>query len=224
MKLCRQKKNPLMSPEEKADKRDKERVRVQLYREKKNPLMSPKEKADKRDKDRVRKQLNREKKNASMSLEEQEDKRDKERVRVQLYREKKRASQEAKDNKEENIQEKTCDYNIPVDIKSPIRQARERDQKEIMKVDNDPNACRVAVCVLCDRLIIGCESIHKITGEKLRSQSQRISVKSYEDYHQVKLKDELVSQYQITGYDLEGLLLSPRAKKTCNRNGSVAFE
>jgi hypothetical protein len=101
---------------------------------------------------------------------------------------------------------------------------RDNKQKEIMKVDNDPNACGVAVCVLCDRLIIGCESIHKITGEKLRSQSQRISVKSYEDYHQVKLKDELVSQYQITGYDLEGLLLSPRAKKTCNRNGSVAFE
>ena len=92
-----------------------------------------------------------------------------------------------------------------------------------MKVDNNPNACRVAVCVLCDRLIIGCEAIHKITGEKLRSQSHRISVTSYEDYHQVKLKDELVSQYRISD-ELEGLLLSPRAKQTTNKDGNIAFE
>eukprot|EP00984_Skeletonema_dohrnii_P024784 scaffold13921_cov102-Skeletonema_dohrnii-CCMP3373.AAC.2 len=39
-----------------------------------------------------------------------------------------------------------------------------------MKVDSNPNAYRVAVCVLCNRLIIGCEAIHKITEESLRSQ------------------------------------------------------
>ena len=47
-------------------------------------------------------------------------------------------------------------------------------------------------------------------------------MKAYEDHHQVTLKDELVSQYEIS--DLEGLLLSPRAKKTKNKNGHAAFE
>eukprot|EP00984_Skeletonema_dohrnii_P016551 scaffold7392_cov124-Skeletonema_dohrnii-CCMP3373.AAC.1 len=84
-----------------------------------------------------------------------------------------------------------CDYEIVVDRTGPIQQACKHDQKEIMKVDSNPNAYRVAVCVLCDRLIIGCEAIHKITEESLRSQKNRISAKSYEDYHQVTLKEQL---------------------------------
>ena len=118
------------------------------------------------------------------------------------------------------------DYDIPVARTLPIKQARKYDQERIMHVTGKPNEYRAAVCVLCDRLIIGCESIHKITAESLRSQEKktRISVKSYEDYHQVNLKDELISQYQISGHDLEGLLLSPRAKETTTRDGRVAFE
>eukprot|EP00984_Skeletonema_dohrnii_P016910 scaffold7595_cov74-Skeletonema_dohrnii-CCMP3373.AAC.3 len=93
-----------------------------------------------------------------------------------------------------------------------------------MQVDSNPNAYRAAVCVLllCDRLIIGCESIHKITVESLRSQKNRRSVKSYEDYHEVNLKDKHVTQYQISGHELEGLLLSPRATETKTKNGHVA--
>jgi len=108
-----------------------------------------------------------------------------------------------------------------VDIKGSIKQARKYDQ-EVMQVDGNPNAYRSNVCVLCDRLIIGCEAVRKITKEVLLKHSSRISVKSYEAHHQVKLKQELVSQYQIKG--LEGLLLSPRAKQNETANESVAFD
>ena len=144
--------------------RAKETARKKLCRQKKTASMSPEERSNRRAKETASVQLCREKKTASMSQEETANRRAKETARRQLYREKNRASQEANDK--ESIQEKSCDYNIAVGRKGPIQQARKHDQNEIMKVDNNPNACRVAVCVLCDRLIIGCEAIHKITGEK----------------------------------------------------------
>jgi len=143
------------------------------------------------------------------------------RQRVQRFREREREREN--EAKKRSCQEKSYGYNIPVDMKGPIQQAR-KHEKEIMKVDGKPNSLRIPVCVLCDRLIIGCETIHKITGERLCSQSQRISVKAYENYHQVKLKDELISQYSISGHNLDGLLLSPRAKKSWNKDGGIAFE
>ena len=101
---------------------------------------------------------------------------------------------------------------------NPMQRARIHDQSA-MQVEGKPNAFRVPVCVLCDRLIIGCETIHKIKHENLQKQSARISVTSYEDYYQVKMSDELVSQYHIN--DLEGLLLSPRAKQGETESGIV---
>ena len=204
----------------------KETARVQRYRQQKNASMSPEERETQRAKDTAQVQLYRQQKNASMSTEELAAQRAKETTRVQRYRQQQQKNKNASmsTEAEESTAGKSCDYEIVVDRTGPIQQACKHDQKEIMKVDSNPNAYRVAVCVLCDRLIIGCEAIHKITEESLRSQKNRISAKSYEDYHQVTLKDELVSQYQISGHDLEGLLLSPRAKKTMNRDGNVAFE
>ena len=163
--------------------------------------------------------LYRQRKNASMSPEERTAQRAKKADAAKLYRQLKNVSM----TPEESVG-KSCDYEIVVDRTHPVQQARDHDQKKIMKVDGKPNAFRAAVCVLCDRLIIGCEEIHKITVDSLRSQKNRISVKSYEDHHQVTLKDELISQYEIKGHELKGLLLSPRAKETENKNGCVAFE
>ena len=108
-----------------------------------------------------------------------------------------------------------------IDTKGSLQLARKYDQKA-MQVDGNPNVYRSNVCVICDRFIIGCEAVHKITKEALLSQSSRISVESYEAYHQVKLKRELISQYEIEG--LEGLLLSPRAKKSQAANKSIVFD
>ena len=123
-------------------------------------------------KERARKQSYRQKKNASMSEEDRAMNRAKNNAYQQQYREKKKKDEQ--DEKSTSVQnsdrKNSFDYKIPVDIKGPIQQACKHDQKEIMKVDGNPNAFRVAVCVLCDRLIIGCEAIHKITVESFRSE------------------------------------------------------
>ena len=209
--LSCQSKNALICPEERAAKRDKMAAATSLYRQRKQASMSPEE----RDEKKAQARLYRKRKQASMSPEEREAKRNKMAAAARLNRQQKQASMSPE--AEESIEESVV-------TTRPIQQARKHDQKRIMQVDGNPNAYRAAVCVLCDRLIIGCESIHKITAESLRSQKNRISVKSYEDYHQVKLKDKLVSQYHIRGHELEGLLLSPRAKETKTKNGQVAFE
>ena len=112
-------------------------------------------------------------------------------------------------------------YRIPVDTVLPVQQARTHDQAS-MQVEKKPNTFRVPVCVLCDRLIIGCETAHKITTEQLLSQGSRISVRSYEDHHQVVLKEDLVSQYHINGFD--GLLLSPRARSYSSKDGQRMYD
>ena len=117
----------------------------------------------------------------------------------------------------------TCTSNendIHVNIKSPIQKARYYDQT--VQEGQNPNSFRVPVCVLCDRLIIGCEEVRTLSAKTLLTQSSRISVKSYEEFHEVRLKEDLVLQYQISG--LEGLLLSPRARQTTSADGNVRYD
>ena len=119
----------------------------------------------------------------------------------------------------------TCTSNeneIHVNIKSPIKKARYYDQT--VQEGQTPNSFRVPVCVLCDRLIIGCEEVRTLSAKTLLAQSSRISVKSYEEFHEVQLKEDLVLQYQISGSGLEGLLLSPRARQTTSADGDVCYD
>ncbi len=111
-------------------------------------------------------------------------------------------------------------HEIHVNIKSPIQKARYYDQT--VQEGQNPNAFRVPVCVLCDRLIIGCEEVRKLSAKALIAQSSRISVNSYEEFHELLLKEELILQYQISG--LEGLLLSPRARQTTSADGDVCYD
>ena len=136
-------------------------------------------------------------------------------ARVRATRSRKNAHQQDQDDSRDGY-----GFEI-IDTKGPIQQARKYDQ-EFMQVVGNPNAYRATVCVLCDRLVIGCETVHKITREELLSQSARISVESYEAHHQVTLKPELVSQYHISG--LDKLLLSKRAKQAQRTDGTTEFE
>jgi len=157
-----------ISLKEKEIRRAKDRARQQLYRQKKKASMTEEERAKQRAKATAKNQSYLQKKKASMTEEEMTKQRADDATKKRLYRKKK------KDEESESIQNRdrknSFDYKIPVDIKGPIQQACNYDQKEIMKVDGNPNAFRVAVCVLCDRLIIGCEAIHKITVESFRSE------------------------------------------------------
>ncbi len=71
----------------------------------------------------------------------------------------------------------------------------------------NPNMHRAPVCIICDRFIIGTETIHKLTMEDIGAHSERLGVKSYKEYYQTTLKDEVKKQYQVQ--DLQDMILSP---------------
>ncbi len=45
-----------------------------------------------------------------------------------------------------------------------------------------PHQHRATVCIICDHFIIGTETIHKLTKEDIGAHSERLGVKSYEEY------------------------------------------
>ena len=71
----------------------------------------------------------------------------------------------------------------------------------------NPHMHRAIVCIICDRFIIGTETIHKLTKEDIGVHSGRLGVKSYEEFYQTTLKDEVKRQYRVQG--LQDMLLSP---------------
>ena len=75
----------------------------------------------------------------------------------------------------------------------------------------NPHMLRAIVCIICDRFIIGTETIHKLTKEDIGVHSGRLGVKSYEEFYQTTLKDEVKRQYRVQG--LQDMLLSPRSRK-----------
>ncbi len=67
---------------------------------------------------------------------------------------------------------------------------------------------RATVCIICDRFIIGTETIHKLTKEDIGAHSKRLGVKIYEEYYQTTLKAEVKKQYRVQS--LQDMLLSPQ--------------
>jgi hypothetical protein len=70
---------------------------------------------------------------------------------------------------------------------------------------------KATVCIICDCFIVGTETIHKLTKEDIGTHSERLGVKSYEEYYQTALKAEVKKQYQVQG--LQDMLLSPQLWK-----------
>jgi hypothetical protein len=58
---------------------------------------------------------------------------------------------------------------------------------------------RAIVCIICDRCIIDIEAIHKLTKEQILLHEKRLSVESYEEYYETKLKSEVTIQYEVDG-------------------------
>jgi hypothetical protein len=75
----------------------------------------------------------------------------------------------------------------------------------------NPHMHRATVCIICNRFIIGTETIHKLTKEDIGAHSGRLGIKSYKEYYQTTLKAEVKRQYQVQG--LQDMLLSPRSRK-----------
>jgi hypothetical protein len=71
----------------------------------------------------------------------------------------------------------------------------------------NPHQHRATVCIICDYFIIRTETIHKLTKEDIGAHSERLGVKSYEEYYQTTLKAEVKKQYQVQ--DIQDMFLSP---------------
>ncbi len=85
-----------------------------------------------------------------------------------------------------------------------------KESKQLLHKTQDPRNLhkhRATVCIICNHFIIGTETIHKLTKEDIGAHSERLVVKSYEEYYQTTLKAEVKKQYQVQG--LQDMLLSP---------------
>lgn len=69
------------------------------------------------------------------------------------------------------------------------------------------------VCLICDCFVQGAhpKGVPTMKASDIKRHSHRLSVESYEEFHQVELKDELKKEYTVPGFD--GLLLSKRSRK-----------
>ncbi len=77
-----------------------------------------------------------------------------------------------------------------------------KEAKQFLQRTRDPanpHQHRATVCIICDCFIINTETIHKLTKEDTGAHSERLGVKSYEEYYQTKLKAEVKKQYQVRG-------------------------
>jgi len=109
-----------------------------------------------------------------------------------------------------------------------IKMSIERSIKEAKHIlhrtkhPDNPNRHRAIVCVICDCFVIGTEKICKLKPEQISSHGHRLSVKSYEEWYETKIKPELIKQYHINAEGLQDLLLSPRSMK--KRDGYATCE
>ena len=109
-----------------------------------------------------------------------------------------RNHQEVKDDDEEND-----------DIQRAIQEGL-RDL-HCTKDANNSLKHRVHVCIICDAVIIGTESINSLKSRDLKVHRQRLGVEEYRKYYgEEALHQDLEKQYSVKGF--EGMLLSPRAR------------
>ena len=93
------------------------------------------------------------------------------------------------------------------DMEHGINQSMKESVKFLhwTKDPENPLKDRAIVCIICDRCIIGTEAIHKLTKEQILLHEKILSVESYEEYYETKLKSEVTKQYEVDG--LKGMLL-----------------
>ena len=59
------------------------------------------------------------------------------------------------------------------------------------KDSENPHKHRAIVCIICNHCIIGTEAINNLTKEQILLHEKSVSVESYEEYYETKLKYEV---------------------------------
>jgi len=108
-----------------------------------------------------------------------------------------------------NQQDSIVNYDLTVEAKQSVAEAKRIDQG--MRVEGTTDTFASRVCIICDRFIIGTEKTCKIQKNQILSHMDTLGVVAYETYYGSKLHPQLVTQYEVDG--LEGMLLSPRSRE-----------
>ncbi len=76
------------------------------------------------------------------------------------------------------------------DMENVINQSMKKPVKYLHPTkDPDDLLKHRAIVIICDWFIIGTEAIHKLTKEQILLHERRLSVASYEEYYETKLKN-----------------------------------
>ena len=111
----------------------------------------------------------------------------------------------------EDVNEKPPDHRSPTLTleEDELKQLTREGIAQATRTRRSDGNHQATVCVICDRVIIGTESIHLSSKDRILLNEKRLSVKTYEEFYGEQLHPLLVKQYSVN--DLPGLLLSPRS-------------
>lgn len=196
------------TPEEKAARNDSNRRSTERYRLK----LPPGKQSEIREADTKKHAETR----ANMSPEEKElvrryDKNRKQNERQNIPHNERK--QNGKRKRSTADDESVDSYKLGAYIKRAVKIAKRHLHRT--KIQDEPTKHQCHVCIVCDRIILGTESLRVMTKKKLKEHKHRLGVHEYEQYHGIKLPEILVKQYRVKG--CPGMLLSPRARRI--RNG-----
>eukprot|EP00984_Skeletonema_dohrnii_P037989 scaffold40709_cov278-Skeletonema_dohrnii-CCMP3373.AAC.1 len=61
-----------------------------------------------------------------------------------------------------------------------------------MQVEGRVDAFCLPVCLSCDRVIIGCETTHKVDKEAVLAAKSKFSIEQYNSFYDMELHEELI--------------------------------
>ena len=100
-------------------------------------------------------------------------------------------------------------YDLGAYIKRAVKIAKKNLHQT--KMPDNPRKHKCYVCIVCDRVILGTESLHVMRKDRLKEHSHRLGVREYEQYHGIELPEILKEQYHVPYFP--DMLLSRRARR-----------
>eukprot|EP00985_Skeletonema_marinoi_P014714 scaffold7500_cov92-Skeletonema_marinoi.AAC.1 len=84
-----------------------------------------------------------------------------------------------------------ADIKLPIEIRESLKHAIKCDQKS-MQVEGRVDAFCLPVCLICDRVIFGCETVHKVDKEAVLATKSKFSIEEYNSFYDMELHAELI--------------------------------
>ena len=187
--------------------------RKNMQEKRKRAEESPQEKADRQAKQRARAEANKESNNKRRRLNRSKDTSDEsdetqrmsDRIRKQQERDKSRRRKNFSDR-----------------IKLLMFYAARAIQVTNTDLTGKTNReHRSHVCLVCDCFLMGAypNGVPSMSVEEVRQHRERLSVRKYEEYYNITLKESLKQEYTVPGF--EGMLLSRRSRKVARGRYAV---